>query len=361
MPSWAFRLRRPIVAALAVLALLAVAGIIAAQPPVPHAVMEGEDCLSCHQAGTAGAPRMAWDHLGRSNQDCGHCHQVSGAPAGEIPHPVFGRGDCMSCHRAGVGSAPLLSGNHLDYTNDQCGQCHIPSPAAAEPTPIPTPIHTAVPELGPEAAGVGTCVSCHQHIYADDKHALFTGRPIGDAQNGAVLFAQLCAGCHGEDGTIPVGDENRLINSEAYWGSHDNAAVLRDIGTGSHGQMTAFAQDHGGPLPWEGILDLAASVRLWGPVGELSLERPSAEPTYARSIGPLLTERCGACHGGTAGLTVTDYDSLMAGASSGAAVVPGEPEESRIVEVQRGEHYARLSEVELDLLIEWIGNGASPE
>ena len=86
---------------LALVTLTVLAGLLAlfvwtasswAQSPIPHAVaMEGEDCLSCHQSGLYGAPRVAWDHLGRTNEDCVICHKATGAPAGEIPHPVAGR------------------------------------------------------------------------------------------------------------------------------------------------------------------------------------------------------------------------------------------------------------------------------
>jgi hypothetical protein len=166
----------------------------------------------------------------------------------------------------------------------------------------------------------------------------------------------------GEDGTTPVGDEGAVINAEAYWSTHDDAAILRDIGTGSHGEMAAFAQDYGGPISWEQILDVAAFVRSWGALAALPTEMGAAgEPTYANTIGPLLAERCGACHGDSADLTVIDYASLMAGSSSGPVVAPGDPDGSRIVEVQRGQHYTQLSEMELSRLIEWIAGGASEQ
>jgi mono/diheme cytochrome c family protein len=325
-----------------------------AQPAIPHAAQEGDDCLGCHQAGVAGAPRLAWDHLGRGNEDCQYCHVFSGALAGEIPHPVVGRDDCQSCHREGVGGTPKLSGNHVDYANEECGECHLPSPAALDPTPIPTPL----PTVSPAPSSAGSCVGCHQLIFADKEHMLFTGQPVGDLEAGTTLYAQLCAGCHGEDGTTPVGDEDTIINTEAYWSARDDAAILLDIGAGTHGEMTAFAQAYGGPLSWEEILDLAAFVRSWGPVAPPSEIPTVGGPTYADTIGPLLTERCGACHGGIAGLTVTDYASLMAGSSAGPVILPGDPEASRIVAVQRGEHPGQLSEAELSLLIEWIASGA---
>jgi mono/diheme cytochrome c family protein len=181
---------------------------------------------------------------------------------------------------------------------------------------------------------------------------------MGDAQAGETLFSQVCASCHGEDGTTPVGDEGSVINTEAYWSTHDDAAILQDVGIGSHGQMTAFAQDYDGPLTWEEILDVTAFIRSWGPV-ILPSGMPTGEsPTFASTIGPLLTERCGACHGDAAGLTVTDYDALIAGSASGPVIGPGDPDGSRIVEVQREEHYAQLSATELDLLIGWITDGA---
>jgi mono/diheme cytochrome c family protein len=346
------RYRWPLAVTLLLAALLTIVGTISAQPPVPHAVMEGDDCLSCHQTGVAGAPKVAWDHLGRSNEDCAHCHQVSGVPANEIPHPVVEREECLSCHSEGVGDTPKLSGNHVDYTNQECRLCHFLSAAAAAPTPIPTPVVLAP---GTDAGGAGSCASCHQLIFADEEHALFTGQPVGDAQAGADLFAQLCAHCHGEDGTTPVGDEGAIINSEAYWRTHDDAAILQDIGAGSHGEMTAFAQSYDGPLSWEEILDLTAFLRLWGSAAAPS---PTAMVTYVSTIGPLLSERCAGCHGGTAGLTVTDYASLMTGSSSGPVISPGDPDGSRIVEVQQSGHYGQLTTSEIDILIEWITAGA---
>ncbi len=356
MRYWIFHSRWPIAGITVLIALLVIVSTTVAQPPVPHAVMEGEDCLSCHQTGIAGAPRVAWDHLGRNNEDCTHCHKVSGLPAGEIPHPLVGREDCISCHSQGVGNTPQLTGNHVDYANDQCEQCHAVSPTAADPTPIPV-ASTPAPETVHAPTGGSTCTDCHQLIFADEDHALFTGQPMGDAETGAALFAQVCASCHGEDGTIPVGDEESVINAEAYWSTRDDATILQDIGAGSHGQMTAFAQDYDGPLTWEEILDVMAHVRSWGPMSPVGTPT-GAGATFTSDIGPLLTERCGACHGSSAGLAVTDYGSLMAGSASGPVIVPGDPDGSTIVNVQRGTHYVQLSAAELDLLIEWITDGA---
>ncbi|MGC8946216.1 MAG: hypothetical protein ACP5N6_08690 [Anaerolineae bacterium] len=76
---------------------------------------------------------------------------------------------------------------------------------------------------------------------------------------------------------------------------------------------------------------------------------------YAGAIGPLLTQRCGSCHGQAAGLDVTRYQSLMAGSQNGPVVAPGDPEGNRIVQVLREGHFARLSSEEMDLLVPGFG------
>jgi hypothetical protein len=55
---------------------------------------------------------------------------------------------------------------------------------------------------------------------------------------------------------------------------------------------------------------------------------------------------------------LTKYDSVLEGGDDGAVIVPGNPEASLIVQVQRGGHYADLDDGELALVVEWIANGA---
>ncbi len=356
MRYWIFRFRWVTGVLLLVMALLAVVRTSAAQPPVPHGVIEGDNCLSCHEAGVADALRLARDHAGRLNEDCAFCHEHSGALADDIPHLIQGREDCLSCHSTGIGT--ILARSHLDRTNGQCSLCHLPSLAAMEPTPPPPPSPTPAPVASHPAAGAETCTACHQRTSADEGHQLFTNQPVGEQEPGAALFAQQCAACHGEDGATPMGNEEISISAEAYWSTHDDADILKGIGAGLHGGIGEFAQEYGGSLSWEEILDLTAFVRSWGPMAGAPA---TVGATYASTVGPLLTERCGSCHGGIAGLTMTDYASLMAGSASGPVVTPGDPDGSRIIEILRGAHPAQLSEAELNLLIEWITNGASEQ
>jgi uncharacterized membrane protein len=97
-----------------------------------------------------------------------------------------------------------------------------------------------------------------------------------------------------------------------------------------------------------------------GEEGEVAVaEAPAAAVTYDQ-IQPFLAETCARCHGErpVKELRVTDYDSLMAGGEDGPVVVPGAPDESLIIEVLTEGHFAQLSPEQMDLLLQWIEDGA---
>lgn len=85
--------------------------------------------------------------------------------------------------------------------------------------------------------------------------------------------------------------------------------------------------------------------------------------TYENPIGAILQTRCGSCHGqegGLIGLNLTTYASILEGGESGAAVLPGNPDGSLLVQKQSGElpHFGQLTPEELAQVIDWIEAGA---
>lgn len=96
---------------------------------------------------------------------------------------------------------------------------------------------------------------------------------------------------------------------------------------------------------------------------------PVATPTLA-GVQPqswqgryqaLFQERCGACHGETAlgGLSLETYQQALEGGDSGPAIVPGDPDNSLLVQVQAtGDHPGQLTIEELERVIDWILAGA---
>jgi hypothetical protein len=86
----------------------------------------------------------------------------------------------------------------------------------------------------------------------------------------------------------------------------------------------------------------------------------SGAPSYNANVKALLDAKCAICHGqvASAGLNVTTYDDLMKGGENGAVIVMGDPEASRLVQVQREQHFANFSADELQFIKQWIEAGA---
>ncbi|NLG97731.1 MAG: hypothetical protein GX491_10255 [Chloroflexi bacterium] len=86
---------------------------------------------------------------------------------------------------------------------------------------------------------------------------------------------------------------------------------------------------------------------------------PNAPPPVVGVVGwmggieMLMQEKCTDCHGTDGGFNAETYDDVL------AAVTPGEPYDSELVEVQLpGNHRGQFTEEELAYVIEWIQAGA---
>ena len=89
---------------------------------------------------------------------------------------------------------------------------------------------------------------------------------------------------------------------------------------------------------------------------------------FEREIRPLLAEQCYSCHSAKietpfAGLRVDSREALLKGGESGAAILPGDPENSRLIKLLRGEPLlmpptGRLSDERIAALGKWIKMGA---
>jgi len=89
---------------------------------------------------------------------------------------------------------------------------------------------------------------------------------------------------------------------------------------------------------------------------------PESPLTWKDLVGPILEDRCVACHGapdgGTAGLRLDTYKRALAGGNFGPAIVPGDPEASLLVKLQQSGHPNSLAPGQLEWITEWIKQGA---
>lgn len=100
----------------------------------------------------------------------------------------------------------------------------------------------------------------------------------------------------------------------------------------------------------------------------LAAETPSASEVrfFESKVRPLLIEHCQGCHGPEkqkGGLRLDNLASMLVGGDSGEAIVPGEADESLLIEAVRYESYemppsGKLPDADIDVLVEWIAMGA---
>jgi mono/diheme cytochrome c family protein len=84
--------------------------------------------------------------------------------------------------------------------------------------------------------------------------------------------------------------------------------------------------------------------------------------SFTTEIQPIFNANCISCHGGIAGMWLTDYEHVMVGSINGAQVVPGNPDESPLL------HYVEtglmppnadpLSPAQIERIRRWIAEGA---
>lgn len=99
-------------------------------------------------------------------------------------------------------------------------------------------------------------------------------------------------------------------------------------------------------------------------------EQPTAEQIefFEKNVRPLLVEKCYQCHSAAAatlfaGLRLDSREGVLKGGDSGPAVLPGNPEDSRLIQRVHGKPVlmpptGRLQDREIAALVKWVEMGA---
>lgn len=198
------------------------------------------------------------------------------------------------------------------------------------------------------------------------------------------VLAQKCAECHSERrrrGGFRVSTLEDLLSGgqtgpAVVPGDPDNSLLVRvvrhevedlempqDADPLSQREIDGLVQwiEMGAPWPEETSAITFASVE-----AEAGLS-PSAQ-LFVDGVRPVLEQKCFSCHTDDerGGLRLDSRDAVLAGGGRGAAIVPGNPEGSLLVQAIRHQHADlrmprngdKLSDAEVESFVEWIRSGA---
>jgi len=92
---------------------------------------------------------------------------------------------------------------------------------------------------------------------------------------------------------------------------------------------------------------------------------PVGTVSFANDVLPLLQSRCANCHGGDQtkeGLSVRTYADLLKGSDNGPVILPGDSENSLLVELvstqEMPKRGPKLTPPQIQLIIDWVNQGA---
>lgn len=158
------------------------------------------------------------------------------------------------------------------------------------------------------------------------------------------------------------------MHNEAFGKSCSACHTMDDPGGTSNTSFCSNSACHGSVYTFAGFDApalreiLQAQLPPPEPEAELSeVPELTGPPTFSNYIGALFESKCSACHGdlGSGGLFLNSYAGVMKGGDGGPVVVPGDSENSVLYQVQNaGKHFAKLSSEELEIVKQWIGDGA---
>jgi mono/diheme cytochrome c family protein len=185
------------------------------------------------------------------------------------------------------------------------------------------------------------------------------------------LLQSRCAKCHGEK--VRKGDLDLTTPAGLLKGGESGKVVV----PGKPDESPLFEKVHSGAMPPKKEGRLAAAevdlIRRWIAAGAVV---PQAEPKPAaltqHDVLPILLRRCTTCHGPhrrEGDLDLRTRAAMIRGGKSGPAIVPGKPDQSRLIErVRAGQMPPKdrlveasvkpIEPAEIDVLARWIAAGA---
>lgn len=155
------------------------------------------------------------------------------------------------------------------------------------------------------------------------------------------------------------------LHNEVFGPSCSACHTMEDPGGTSNTSFCSNSACHGNVYTFAGFdaprLREILKEQLPTPEPTPEVSAPDEAPTFETYAGPLFATKCTGCHGelATGGLSLLTYEDTLKGSEDGPVIIPGDPVDSVLVQIQsEGKHFANLTAEELDLIEQWIEAGA---
>jgi mono/diheme cytochrome c family protein len=180
---------------------------------------------------------------------------------------------------------------------------------------------------------------------------------------GAGIYNQLCAQCHGANGEGGIGPS---LSSPDFQAKNTDQEILDTISKGhSSSAMIAW----GKILTTGQMNQLVTFIRQLKSTQTTPVETPavSSSPSFKNDVMPIFQAKCAVCHGDLGGWDASSYDSIMHTGDNAPVVIPGDPTTSLLAQKILGTQaegnsmppVGKLSQDNIQVILDWIKAGAS--
>lgn len=187
---------------------------------------------------------------------------------------------------------------------------------------------------------------------------------------GAEIYNNLCAQCHGVDGGGGIGPS---LSSQEFQMGNTDQEIFDTINLG-HGATAMVAW--GEILTQEQIQQLVQFIRQFepqesGPTPEAEGATPTPTnggggPSFSEDVIPIFEAQCVACHGSFGGWSAASYEDVMTTGDNAPVVIPGDAENSLLAQKVLGTHEegtimppsGKMDDDEIQVIVDWIDAGA---
>ena len=184
-----------------------------------------------------------------------------------------------------------------------------------------------------------------------------TPTPTTTGLSPSIIYANLCAQCHGFSGE---GGSGPALNTTEFQQSSTDLLIFNSI---------QFGMDSTPMIAWGKILtadqiqQLVQYIRELGGVSTPAVTPQGGTPSFAADVLPIFKAKCIVCHGTLGGWTASSYSSVMAPGADGPVIIPGDAANSLLVQKLHGidglmPPSGKLPDAEIQIIINWINAGA---